>query len=355
MADDNTPPEPTNPPEPSNEPTEPPVTPLDELSSLQVEIFQRWSEMRERPLLLINADIEPALLPELGSVLRRELGGHVADLDVLIQSPGGSGHTAYMLAKMLRASCSEFLTTIVADSAKSAATMLALAGDEILMTEMAELGPIDSQVLVGGEYQSALNPFKSLEAISNHFVDVLDMSTVVIYSRSGLSMTEAVEHAIEFVGTQAAPLLNNVAVQQFGETSRALTEGLEYAVRILERGGMVPYAARRIARGLVYNYPSHGFAIDYEEARDLGLPTMSFSEAGIDGDIEWLLTLSMDFAPTGVHLYKAEPPPPPTEHDAPQDTEPAAPDKSDRQAKLRHDREQNSPPGRRRRKKNDDA
>ena len=68
-------------------------------------------------------------------------------LDVLIQSPGGSPTAAESIVKFLR-SRFDPIRFIVPHTAKSAATMLALSGDEILLGEAGELGPIDPQLQI---------------------------------------------------------------------------------------------------------------------------------------------------------------------------------------------------------------
>ena len=66
-------------------------------------------------------------------------------LDVLLHSPGGSPTATESIVRLLRSRHSP-IRFIVPDTAKSAATMLALSGDEILLGEAAELGPIDPQM-----------------------------------------------------------------------------------------------------------------------------------------------------------------------------------------------------------------
>lgn len=67
------------------------------------------------------------------------------DLDILIHSPGGDPAAAESIVELLR-SRYKSLRFIVPDQAKSAATMICCAGDEILMDEKSELGPIDPQL-----------------------------------------------------------------------------------------------------------------------------------------------------------------------------------------------------------------
>ncbi|MGB2762683.1 MAG: ATP-dependent Clp protease proteolytic subunit [Minisyncoccales bacterium] len=67
------------------------------------------------------------------------------EVDVFVHSPGGSAEATESIVKMLRKKF-ETIRFIVTGAAKSAATMLALSGDSILMDSSAELGPIDPQV-----------------------------------------------------------------------------------------------------------------------------------------------------------------------------------------------------------------
>ncbi len=66
-------------------------------------------------------------------------------VDVLVHSPGGMADATAIIVEVLRDRFDQ-IRFIVPFYAKSAATMLALSGNEILMTSVAELGPIDPQM-----------------------------------------------------------------------------------------------------------------------------------------------------------------------------------------------------------------
>ena len=74
-----------------------------------------------------------------------QLTGH--DLDVLLHSPGGLAEATQAIVDLLRDRFKN-IRFIVPNGAKSAATMLALSGDVILMDEVSELGPIDPQMAI---------------------------------------------------------------------------------------------------------------------------------------------------------------------------------------------------------------
>ena len=68
------------------------------------------------------------------------------DLDLIVVSNGGDGNAAETILGICRRYFTGTLRVVVPLYAKSAATLLALGGDEILMGENSELGPIDAQV-----------------------------------------------------------------------------------------------------------------------------------------------------------------------------------------------------------------
>jgi len=98
------------------------------------------------------------------------------NLDVLIHSPGGEAEAAESVVAILRSRFSH-IRFIIPDQAKSAATMICCAGNEILMDERSELGPIDPQMvirradgaLVPAPAQAILDQFdKAKEALSKN-------------------------------------------------------------------------------------------------------------------------------------------------------------------------------------------
>lgn len=74
--------------------------------------------------------------------------GKVKRLDLVVVSNGGDGTAAEKMLDLCRRYCSEKLRVVVPLYAKSAATLLALGADEIVMGETSELGPIDAQVII---------------------------------------------------------------------------------------------------------------------------------------------------------------------------------------------------------------
>jgi hypothetical protein len=71
--------------------------------------------------------------------------GDVTVLTLILESPGGDGTQVEKLVSLCRSQCERF-RVIVPNEAKSAATLISLAADEIVMGPSSELGPIDAQI-----------------------------------------------------------------------------------------------------------------------------------------------------------------------------------------------------------------
>src|SRR4051812_34950208 len=101
--------------------------------------------------LLAWLDSKRSIQPATLVPIRRAIEDQVSqprnrvEIDVWLESPGGDAHAAFKLALMLR-DAARFVRVVVPDYAKSAATLLALAGDEIYLAPGAELGPLDAQM-----------------------------------------------------------------------------------------------------------------------------------------------------------------------------------------------------------------
>jgi hypothetical protein len=67
-------------------------------------------------------------------------------LDIILHSPGGSLEATESIVDILRQKFTD-IRFFIPNTAKSAATMFALSGDEIYLASSAELGPIDPQII----------------------------------------------------------------------------------------------------------------------------------------------------------------------------------------------------------------
>ncbi len=131
------------------------VTRQRETRRVALEEMEKFSEGKKAAYIAFlcsetsGAAIDSDDIPAFGDVLMSV--GEVDELNLIINSPGGDGTVAEKIIELCRAYCKDF-KVIVPNRAKSAATIIALGADQIVMGYCSELGPIDAQVviLVGG-------------------------------------------------------------------------------------------------------------------------------------------------------------------------------------------------------------
>jgi len=177
------------------------------------------------------------------------------DIDLLLHSPGGDIDVAEKVVYMCRGRARS-LRVIVPESAKSAATLIALAADRIVMSDTSELGPIDPQIVV------ATGTGEPISRPASSFLDGLDAIKDEAASTGSLSPAYY-------------PLLAQLDPALIDFCRKAIARSERFARKWLLRAQCqgAPQKARKIARTLVSTkrYLSHGTVIDHQEAKTIGL------------------------------------------------------------------------------------
>ena len=246
--------------------------------------MQNFVDERGRPAVFL---ILPELI-EMSHVLRLRhclRDKRFSELDVVVHTGGGDIHAAYLLVALLRLHA-EKLTACVPLIAKSAGTLLCIGMDKIVLDEVAQLGPLDTQIdenNVSGtqtgnsNFSSALNPFKSLEHLEKISLKSFTNTTHALSRTTGMSLYDSFEHALHFVGTTTGPLFSQLEPQKFGIYRRALSVGEEYGKRILKRfHGWEDEISKETIRRIIHDYPSHDYIIDLYELEEMGFDAELF-------------------------------------------------------------------------------
>jgi len=188
-----------------------------------------------------------------GDLLQRK---EEVDLDLLLQSPGGDIDVAEKIIYMCKGRTKSF-RVIVVESAKSAATLVALAADEIVMGDTSELGPIDPQITI----TAATGQIISRPAQS--FLDGL----------------RAIQDEVSAAGGKLSPVYFPLLQQLDPALIDFCKKAIQRAERFAEKWLLssqcktLPEKAKEIAGKLVdpKRYLMHGTVIDHTEASDIGL------------------------------------------------------------------------------------
>jgi len=162
---------------------------------------------------------------------------------LVLYSMGGNIGPAYLIGKLCKEYSVDKFVIVVPRRAKSAATLLCCAGDEIHMGSLSELGPIDPQI---GE-MPVLGLKNSVEHISKLVKECPESSEMFAKYLSS-----------------ALPLI------YLGHYERVAESAVQYAERLLiSHKEKLPTSPDVIANKLVYEYKDHDFVIEKAEAQQI--------------------------------------------------------------------------------------
>lgn len=211
--------------------------------------FIESSEGFVYPLIIppVQSIDEDALF-EVYSDLRKI--GEQDNLNVLLYSYGGDARTAFHIGRLLQAYSNKKLQIYPLREAKSAATLIASAADNMVMSELSELGPMDPQI--------------KLPSIERRF------SPLAIKHSLELLHGEISNGHDLIVKTLAEKLPDPLSL---GEALKSLETGKDYLRKLLVSRMFAGDSekAAAVAEQLVLGYPDHGYCIDFKEAQDIGL------------------------------------------------------------------------------------
>jgi hypothetical protein len=160
---------------------------------------------------------------------------------LILYSTGGEIGSAYLIGKLCRENTTKKFVIAIPRQAKSAATLLCCAGDEIHMGSLSEMGPIDPQI----DRLPALGLKSSVE----HLAELIER-----YPKSS-------EMFAKYLNLSLKPI-------HLGYYERVAESAAQYAERLLAtHSSELVSTPEKIARTLVYSYKDHGFVIDKSEAK----------------------------------------------------------------------------------------
>ena len=171
------------------------------------------------------------------------------------------------------------LVACVPGKAQSAATLLCLGADRILLGELGGLGPLDAQIRIGvtdvgtPDFTSASHLLKGLDCLRRFSLQTFEATAGSLYDHNVSRIEDILRYSIEFSRAITAPLYDRVESQNVGSWDQMLRTGEAYGIRLMERGKLIIDDANlnraehiaKVLHRLVYDYPSHETVIDQEE------------------------------------------------------------------------------------------
>jgi hypothetical protein len=151
----------------------------------------------------------------------------------------------------------------------SAGTLITLAADKLIISDHAELGPLDVQIRKPdeiGERTSGLTPIQALQFLETESLKFFKSQFLGL--RFVRSMSFSTKMAADIAAQLATGLLSELYEQidplRLAEYDRLMRIAADYGERI-KTTNVKPHAIEQLLLG----YPSHEFSIDATEAKDL--------------------------------------------------------------------------------------
>lgn len=196
------------------------------------------------------------------------------NLLLILATPGGIADSAYRIAHGIQRiyrtqeNGGGSFILYVPDWCKSAGTILALGADKLIMADLAELGPIDVQLQKDeevGTWTSGLNAFEALSTLHDQCTALYEKTFKQLrMGPLGFSTKVAADASTRLTVGMLEPIFSQIDPMRLGEITRFVNISMEYGRRLRTAN-----VGEETVTKLVISYPSHGFIIDRQEAREL--------------------------------------------------------------------------------------
>lgn len=219
----------------------------------------------------VNARVAMDTVPVISKQL--QVIGKTPSIDLFLYSTGGDTMVPWRLVSMIREYCDNF-SVLVPYKAHSAATMIALGADEIVMSDLSELSPIDPSTANVFNPQDLQNPQNRIPISVEDVMAYFDLAK----NKFGIKNDEELAHIFnKFV--ESNPQIHPLAlgnVNRMHNLIRILAKRLlkSHKTPILKEkiGEIVDYFTEKLY--------SHQYLIGRKEAReDLGLKTVQYADS----------------------------------------------------------------------------
>ena len=225
-------------------------------------IYKKLEEKRGNPLIVYAISSRPGVNGQLAGDVVNEMIEQInlipdgtQEIDLFIKSTGGDGLAAWRIISILRAKATK-INILIPDEALSAATILALGANKIVMGKYGCLGPIDPQITIT----------KNDGSVENFAYE--DLASFLNFSKNEVGLTEQ-EH-IEKIFSKVCDQVNPMSL---GFANRASSLAVEMGQKLLltHMPESENIKAKEIATKLNKNFFSHGHVLFRDEAEKIGL------------------------------------------------------------------------------------
>jgi hypothetical protein len=230
---------------------------------------QKVADVTQSDVMVFNGDVTPGSAKRLIDVICARK--RAKRLHLLLVTNGGDPDAAFKIGRAVQNSY-DHVTMVIAGWCKSAGTLVAIAGNDLVIGDRGELGPLDIQIAKADEIMelgSGLavdQALKTLETTASRMF--LNLLVGIRRDTQGMITTKtAADIAAKMVTGLLEPIYHQIDPVKIGENGRAMNITKMYGARLNTQGGNL--RTQNSLEWLVGLYPDHGFVIDRTEARML--------------------------------------------------------------------------------------
>lgn len=207
------------------------------------------------PVGVAYASLDIDDLYEIEKVIEslEEEGPLPKNLHLIIQTPGGFAHVATKIAKYLRSSFDN-ITAYVPYEASSGGTVLCLAANRVVMGRMANLTPIDPQVMYKGQRVSAASYQQAVNDLRRSF---------------GKMTPDEIPPPYQQLAEKLDPVILQEMNKRYQDAMLVAAELLDLSYKPKDEAEIDKVI--QIAKSLAFSPRPHSHLIEKEEAESLGI------------------------------------------------------------------------------------
>jgi hypothetical protein len=277
----------------------------------RVVLYKSLEAKRGRPLVVYvtsarrqaEAQIASDAISEIVAQLQA-LPPDATELDLFLVSNGGDGTVAWRIVSLIRERVKKF-SVLVPQAAFSAATLIALGADEIVMHPYGNLGPTDPQIT---------NRSKNVQFGSQ------DLAAFLTFAKEDVGLTD--QGPLLELFRKFSEEVGFVGIGVAARSAQLTASMSEKLLRLHMKSESQSQKAKAISDSLNTKFFHHGYPVSKTEAKEIGLPVAP-ENPGVESlmweiwlDIEADLKLREPFSP--LTILRADPtcaglfqPPPP--------------------------------------------
>ena len=229
----------------------------------RLEMYKQMEAIRSHPLIVYVTSIRPNSSAQMASdaipfIIEQinAIPNYKKEIDFLIISNGGDPIVSSRIISLLRERFSK-IHILVPFVAYSAATVLALGADTIIMHPYSNLGPVDPQLTVIKNDKGQRTDLRFSSEDLRNYVD---------FVKDDIGISDQAQLMTAFTS-----LSSEVGALNIGNAKRSQQLMITLSERMLETHMKDHNKASTIARQLNSSYYHHGYAVSRSEAKKIGL------------------------------------------------------------------------------------